>query len=458
MQSALARHILLPLHERLLRRPTLAFLSQMRTSQWLSRKAIEELQSDRLRSLLHSALHHSPWHAGRIQASGIDLAARDLLAELRRLPTMDKAEAAAHRDAMVWRQAPGGAIPYSTGGSSGTPLRFYFGKRRQAADMASRFRAREWWGHRFGEPEVLLWGAPIELSRSDAVRTLRDRCFNQLMLNAFVMNPASMDGYLDAIEAWRPSCIYGYASSLSLLAAHVRSRRRILRLPSLKVVYTTGETLYPHQRQLIRETFAAPVANEYGCRDGGLIAMESPDGQMLLSSESVILEILDAVGREVSVGEVGEAVITNLCSEVQPFIRYRTGDLVRRSDAGCASGRGLHVLGDVMGRRTDFVVRPDGSLLHGLALIYVLRESPGVAEFKIIQHALEDFEVLVRPGEGWDVASRAAITRGIQARVGEAARVRVVSVESIEPDVSGKHRYVVSHVAMPRQLEILSAD
>lgn len=458
MHPAIARHLLLPLHERILRRPTLALLRQLRASQWLKRTAIEGIQAERLRALLQSAVRNCPWHATRILASGMDLDSQDLLSALSRLPRMDKADVMAHREAMVWREVPGGVFPYTTGGSSGTPLKFYFGKRRQAADMACRFRAREWWGHRFGDPEVLLWGAPIELSRSDAVRGFRDRCFNQLLLNAFSMSPESMDGYLDAIEAWRPSCLYGYASSLALLASHVRSRRRVLRLPALKVIYATGETLYPHQRQLIRETFAAPVANEYGCRDGGLVAMESPDGQMLLSSECVILEVLDAGGKTVAPGEVGEAVITNLYSEAQPFIRYRTGDLVRRSDAVCESGRGLHVLGEVMGRRTDFVLRADGSLLHALALIYIFRETSGVAEFKVIQHALEDFEVLIRPGPDWDKASEAHIAKSMRERLGDTIKLRLELTPSIAPEASGKHRYVVSHVALPEDFAILSGD
>ncbi len=33
-----------------------------------------------------------------------------------------------------------------TGGSSGTPLIFYFGRKRQASDAAGRMRARRWWG------------------------------------------------------------------------------------------------------------------------------------------------------------------------------------------------------------------------------------------------------------------------------------------------------------------------
>ena len=38
---------------------------------------------------------------------------------------------------------------------------------------------------------------------------------------------------------------------------------------SLRLVCTTGEPLADDQRALINEVFGAPVASEYGCRDGG---------------------------------------------------------------------------------------------------------------------------------------------------------------------------------------------
>jgi hypothetical protein len=163
-------------------------------------------------------------------------------------------------------------------------LRFHFGRRRQASDAAGRLRGRRWWGVNPGDPEVYLWGAPVELNKTDWVKVVRDRLINQLGLNAFEMSPTRMDDYLEAIQQYQPRCVYGYASSLALLAAHAQSRRWPLRLPRLAVVCTTGEPLFEHQRQLIGEVFGAPVANEFGSRDIGFTAHDSPSGQMLLAT------------------------------------------------------------------------------------------------------------------------------------------------------------------------------
>ena len=196
------------------------------------------------------------------------------------------------------------------------------------------------------------------------------------------------------------------------------------------------------------------MANEFGSRDIGFTAHETPAGQMLLMSESIILEVLDAQDRPVTPGETGEAVMTALESHAQPFIRYRTGDVVRVSDDACQAGRGLHVIGEVLGRMTDFIVRSDGTIMHALAVIYVLRAVQGVGEFRIVQHTVNDIEVLVVPNAGWQEAGRASIERGLQGRLGENIRIDLRLVEGIPPEASGKHRYVVSEVPLPGHLKV----
>jgi phenylacetate-CoA ligase len=446
--------------EAAMHRPTFARLAEIERTQWLPREGIESYQAQRLNQLLTGALAHSPWHADRLRMAGLDETVKvgaATLADLARLPTMSKRDARDNVGQLVWRGVPGGVFQYTTGGSSGEPLIFYFGRARQASDAAGRMRARRWWGVQPGEREAYLWGAPVELNKTDRIKTLRDRLVNQLVLNAFAMSPQRMDDYLDALQAWQPKCLYGYASSVALLAAHAEARPRKLRLPALRVVCTTGEALYPHQRELIARIFGAPVANEFGSRDIGFTAHEAPGGQMLLMSESHIIEVLDEAGQPVAPGETGEAVITGLTSAAQPFIRYRTGDVLRLSSEPAAGGQGLHVIAEVMGRQTDFVVAADGRVMHALAVIYVLRAVPGIAQFKCVQHAPERMEVQIVADARWNETARHAVVTGLRARLGETLQVELRMLDEIPPEASGKHRYVVSHVPLAGSLQQAAA-
>jgi phenylacetate-CoA ligase len=444
----ISRQLIYPLQESLLNRPTFSYLQTLEESQWLSRAELEALQLQKLHALLLSAQQHSPWHAERIASSGMNLDAISF-EELRKLPTMNKADAQLHGQAMAWETVPGGAFRYTTGGSSGAPLIFRYGRSRQASDASGRIRARRWWQVNVGDREVYLWGAPVELNNTDKIKTIRDRLLNQLVLNAFAMSSSTMASYLSMIQRFNPSCIYGYASSVALLAEYAKQNQRSLHLPALKVVCTTGEPLYAEQRQLIMEVFKVPVANEYGSRDIGFTAHENSHQQMLLMSESILLEVLDEYGLPVNVGEVGEAVMTGLCSEAQAFIRYRTGDKVRLTTDLDKEGRGLHVLEEVLGRDTDFLIHQDGSIIHALAAIYVLRETLGIEQFKITQQTVTDFEILVVCNESWNADSLAVIANKFKARFGSHCITHIQLVSEILPEASGKMRQVVSKVTLP---------
>lgn len=436
------------MQEAAMHRPTWPVLAELERTQWLSPGDMRDYQTGRLNVLMQNALAHSPWHANRIRQAGLTDAVQAgsmTLDDLSRLPTMDKRDARDNVEQLVWREVPGGVFQYTTGGSSGEPLIFYFGRARQAADAAGRLRARRWWGVQPGDREVYLWGAPVELNKTDRIKSLRDRLVNQLLLNAFEMSPARMDDYLQAMQRWNPRAIYGYASSLALLAAHADARGSRPKLPALRVVSTTGEPLFPHQRELIERVFGVPVSVEYGARDAGLMALQSPDGVLLQMSETHLIEVLDDAGNPV---EEGEAVVTSLVSEAQPFIRYRTGDVVRRSGRTDPGGRGLEVLDAVVGRQTDFIVAADGRIMHALAVIYVLRAIPGVAQFKLVQHAVDRVEVQVVPDARWGDDAREAVLHGLRARLGSGLDVDLRLLDAIAPEASGKHRYVVSHVAL----------
>ena len=169
---------------------------------------------------------------------------------------------------------------------------------------------------------------------------------------------------------------------------------------------------------------------------------------MHITAEDIIVETIGADGRRVGAGESGEIVVTHLASRDFPFIRYRTGDFGVLDTRMCACGRGLPLLREIQGRSTDFVVAADGTVMHGLALIYVIRDLQGIAAFKIIQETRTLTRVQIVPGDGFGPATRADHRAG-PARAPWRAMWTSTSKKS-RPSRrrrSGKYRYVVSKVA-----------
>jgi phenylacetate-CoA ligase len=84
--------------------------------------------------------------------------------------------------------------------------------------------------------------------------------------------------------------------------------------------------------------------------------------------------------------------------------------------------------------------------MHGLSLIYILRDLPGVQGFKIVQESLGLTRVQVVPGPGFGAAQEDAVVAGFKRRLGAGVQVLVEQVGAIAPEKSGKYRYVISRV------------
>lgn len=439
---------LFPLQERLKRHDTVRVRRAMEASQWWPRERIAALQLQRLQTLLQDAALHVPYYRELFARTAFDPAAVRSTADLQALPFLTKADIRAHSDALRADDAVGLAR-FNTGGSSGEPLIFFIGSERVTHDVAAKWRATRWWDVDIGDREIVVWGSPIELGTQDRVRLLRDALMRTELLPAFEMSDARVDGFIARIRARRPRMLFGYPSAISHIA--LRAEARGVRLDDLgvRVVFCTSERLYDHQRELISRLFGCPVANGYGGRDAGFIAHQCPHGSMHITAEDIVVEIIDGEGRVLPPGEAGEIVVTHLATRDYPFIRYRTGDIGTLSEETCSCGRGLPVLKDIQGRSTDFVVAADGTVLHGLALIYILRDLPQVRAFKIVQESRSLTRVLAVAEPGTATAALTAlIVDGFRRRLGATVEVEVDWVDAIPAEKSGKFRYVVSHVAV----------
>ena len=367
------------------------------------------------------------------------------LSDLARLPLMDKRTIRENTAALKATNA-NALKQFNTGGSSGEPLVFFLGNERVSHDVAAKRRATRWWGVDIGDPEIVVWGSPIELSSQDYVRVLRDKLFRTELISAFDMSEDNLQRYLDRIKQFRPKMLFGYPSSLALMAKFATDHNLSMSGLGIKVAFVTSERLYDHQKEAIESAFGCPVANGYGGRDAGFIAHACPEGSLHITAEDIVVEIIDDAGNILPAGHSGEIVITHLFTRDFPFVRYRTGDIGMLATQPCSCGRGLPVLADIEGRTTDFVIAADGTVLHGLALIYVLREIPDLEAFRIIQESKLHTTVQVVAGKATTEGLDVRIQAKFRERLGAAVHVSVEYVDEIPREKSGKFRYVVSHV------------
>ena len=448
MNPKVVKHILFPLHEKIMGRKTFKYLCEMERLQWVSPGELEELRFRKLKELLLHARKNIPFYAGQFAMAGFNPARMQSIEDLKALPLLSKANIRKNLKEMVWTDCPGGLHRYNTGGSSGEPLIFYFDRRRQACDATARAFTHRWWGIDIGDKELYLWGSPLEITKQDRIKDLRDRLTNQLLLSAFEISAEMIPGFIEQMRTFRPKCVFGYPSTIALFCRMAQQQGLDLSGDGVKVVFSTAEVLYEYQKKIISDAFGnVSVVDGYGSREGGFISHECEEGSMHVMDQHLIVEYLRD-GKPVGPGEDGEIVVTHLDNWAMPFIRYRTGDVAQFDNELCKCGRNLSIMKKIKGRTTDFVVTPDGRWQHALSLIYVVRDIPGVVEFKIIQETVEEVNVLLKidktlfPGDGEE-----KVIKGIKKRMGKDVDVKIELVGEIPRDASGKYRYVISRVA-----------
>jgi phenylacetate-CoA ligase len=443
--TRLVSSCLFPLHEKLKHHNTVQIRKEMESSQWLSREKLEILQAQKLREFLTNIDRHVPYYHSLFRKCAFDPTTVSSISDLAQLPFLTKEIIRANTELMKSTVAQS-LSRFNTGGSSGEPLIFFLGNERVSHDVAAKWRATRWWNVDIGDPEIVVWGSPIELGTQDKVRLIRDKLLRTKLLPAFEMSEAKLDSFVAEIRNMRPEMLFGYPSALAHIAHHAEKQGRRMDDLGIRVAFVTSEKLYDHQREQISRVFGCKVANGYGGRDAGFIAHECPTGGMHITAEDIIVEIVDAAGNLLPHGQAGEIVTTHLATGDFPFIRYRTGDIGVLDDQPCACGRGLPLLKEIQGRTTDFVVAQDGTVMHGLALVYVIRDLQGVKEFKIVQESLDLTHVFLVIEPNFKPASEQIIVEGFKQRLGSGVDIQIERITEIPKEASGKFRYIVSKV------------
>ncbi|RJP79144.1 MAG: phenylacetate--CoA ligase family protein [Candidatus Zixiibacteriota bacterium] len=261
----------------------------------------------------------------------------------------------------------------------------------------------------------------------------------------FVYAADSPEDQLQALEAVRPAVIYGYASSLALLAGEVEKRGGSPLRP--RRIFTTGELLNPSDRVRIERAFGVQVRDIYGLVEGGDVAWQCPAGDGYhLNVDSFYIEV-DAGGRPAGPGEAGRLVITNLHSRAMPFIRYEIGDvLTPPQDEPCPCGCTFPRLQVIQGRADDWLHSADGQKVS--PLIFVVASIPGVMQYRMVQEAYDQLRVEILPGPGYSEETLNQVGIHVREVMGPGLTIETVRVEAIPKDPSGKMRRVISRIGV----------
>ena len=416
-------------------------VAELEARQWHDPERLARDQLSRLRRQLAWCAAEVPHYRDEFRRIGFEPNDLHDLADLAVLPLLEKDAVRAEPERFLAERQPDRLIAQTTGGTTGTPLRYW------ATIEAVRFnyatyeaRSRRWAGVRLGDRMASLHGQPIVPAQDQEGPFWRHNyAFNQLYLSVYHLNDRTLPDYLRALEQFAPRVVVGYTSAVHRIATHILEKEAQGRvLPS--AVMVSSETLTPAARHDIESAFGCRVFNGYSLGELVAYVSECPLGSLHVSTEYGVIELVDgAVGREI--------VATGLINRGMPLVRYRTGDLAVAATERCECGRSLPVLAELEGRADDVVHTPEGSVVGPAPMSLAFQRVPRLRRAQVHQSVPEAMQVLIEPAEGFDDDDQAFLDAELRKRLGATIRIDYERVDSLPRTSGGKERLIVSTVA-----------
>src|SRR3972149_3254299 len=415
-------------------------LRRLRRNLGLSKADLEEIQRERLVSLIRHAYENVPYY--RRLFDSIRLRPDDIkgVADLRHIPVTDKA---AMRELSVEEKTARNidlnkCLKLFTSGSTGMPAHLYFTHEDfKVLDMVY-LRSFLENGLKFNYKRAFVLDPHGFETKS--------RWYHYLGLARYVniscfLEPADQ---INILRKVKPDFIHGYPSSLKLIAEQIiESGENGLRP---KLVSTAAELLDRKGRGLIENGFGVKIYDRYAASEARNIAWEcSEHNGYHINIDTLVVEFLKD-GKDAAYGERGDIVITNLYSYAMPFIRYKIGDVGIPSERKCPCGRELPLMEIMEGRDEDFIVLKGGGVVSPMVVTGTLDHITGIKQFRVVQEDMDTVSAVLARGEGFNSDTIFKGEKALKGILGDDIKIRCEAVEDIHREPSGKVRAVISKV------------
>jgi phenylacetate-CoA ligase len=411
---------------------------------------IQRLQRRRARRIVRHAWETVPFWRSAMEERGLEPGDFDGAGDLRRLPLIEGQTVRLRPEAFRSAAVPeAGTIALRSSGSArGVPREIHWDARSQLLKLAYAERDRpvltglagQAWGQR------QLWIFPA-VSTSLAIRRWWDEriLVPRSYAHRETMTPdLPYEQWIERLDRVRPVVVYSYGSVAERFFRWLAATGRSASLPR---VWVYGGDAMSADGRAQAEARGCRVLSAYQSVEAGRIGFECERRVGFhLNVDLCDVRVVDAEGRDVPAGTVGEVVVSNLFNRATVLFNLRTGDRAALEPEPCPCGRTLPLLSGLEGRTWETIRLATGGEIGSTDFLIALKDEVAFAlQFQIVHPEPGRIVWRVVPADGSDaeepVRRLEARTRAV---LGPGGRARVELVRDIPPDPSGKWRLVVT--------------
>ena len=339
-------------------------------------------------------------------------------------------------------------VSASTGGTTGAPIALKRSfesiavERLFICSLLSRY-------------DVDMRRANVAILRADVVKDVDDRhppygvirrFGRDLILSNAHLSFETIDWFSTELARFKPHVLMAYPSMLEHLLVLLTEKNRTLDIP---FVLTSSEMCTPGLFNFVREVLGGRLVDYYGQGERVAMAVAHASGDYYFLPTYGTVELrnttIDASSNDDD--RSYEIVATGHWNLAMPLVRYATGDvaLINKGANLSEVESGVFPFCGIQGRRSEYVVGPNGEIIGGLN--HIPRDIPGLVRTQIIQEKYSELEIRVVSSRPLSIGAQNKLIRNARHFIPKQIHIRLNLEEMPVRLPNGKMPMIVRTVA-----------
>lgn len=409
----------------------------------VNRKQLDEYTLQQLKQLFIHAYETTEFYKRRFDNCNFNPYEFKSLEELNIIPILTKKDIANNKNDMIsTKYNKKELISITTGGTTGTPLEFYFSEQSKYIRQGNWARWKIQSGVDYKYDKYCYIG---RILNSDEPWKYTG---NILHIASNKLTVENVKKIVQEMKKFHPVYIQGYASAVYIFATIIRTEKIDISGISIKSILTSSDTLFKEYREIIESVFKCKVFDHYGQNEDCVASTECEkhDGYHI-HEESCYIEVIDIdTGRTID-NQVGKLIGTSLYSYAMPLIRYEIGDVGQVTNEVCSCGNQYKRIINFQGRIDDIIRLKDGTRIAAGSLNQPMKYSNNeIIECQYIQEDLGNLKINIVPDINFSENTLKEFHKELEKLIGNSLKITFNVVENIPRQPNGKYKFIISKV------------
>lgn len=431
LYTIILKGMILPIADKVMDTRVSYYLNLIKRMNTWTKEDIKNWQIKKLRNLINHAYLNTEYYRNLFKE--LELTPADIcnIDDLSKLPSLSKETIKDNFEKLIPKNIR--KINYkltSTGGSTGTPLQYYIDNNSWSFSNANQIYNWEKVGYKYGNKYIALGSTSLTINEKVSLKhKIYYKLKNKIGLNGINMSNEICQDYIERIKKGNIRFIYGYASSIYLLAKYVISSNSKLEIDAC---FPTSEILTTKYKETIREAFNCKILNGYGANDGGISAFEHNISHFEVGYNSIVRFQND------NQFKISPALLTDLLNYAMPLINYNVGDeLLMKKNTNNYNGQ---VIENVMGRTSDHIKFENGRIITGPGFTVLFGKLP-VEYYYIKKNGYNSLICQIKTNKDFLKEHENIIYSSLRNQCGSDIQIKITYSDEIHYTKNGKVKY-----------------